>query len=401
MTDLLRPATPPAPAPALPHLHITRDPRHGVTLYAQRLAGALTSAEFADAAAAAAAAAAATSILPPVALPASAAPALSSASPSATPPPRAAAAIPDPAAGPRRIHLHFTDRLWGSDPESAADAIEEIARRGPVTVTLHDLPQPSDGMRGLARRARCYRRVVTAASGVVCNSRHEADLLARYTDPSIAPAVIPLPVDAEPLPATTAPAPAPAPSPTTASTRARPHPARSPRVSVLGYVYPGKGHDRTIRAVAALDRWPRVVVEALGRASDGHERDLESIRRIARHSGVALQVSGFLPDAELLARCRLADVPVIAHQHVSASGSLATWLGAGRRPLVLRSPYMEEMAELHRGALTLVSARDLPGAIGRALDDPGSTWLEGRASLGPTLAETAARYRSFWDAVPW
>ncbi|WP_066039301.1 glycosyltransferase [Herbiconiux solani] len=366
MTDLLRPATPPhpptpshrtpsssLPAAAPPHLHITRDPRHGVTLYAQRLADALTSAELAD-----------------------------------------------HSAGPGRIHLHFTDRLWGSDPESAADAIEEIARRGPVTVTLHDLPQPSDGMRGLARRARCYRRVVAAASGVVCNSRHEADLLARYTDPSIAPAVIPLPVDAEPLPATTPP-PAPAPSPTTASTRPRPHPTRSPRVSVLGYVYPGKGHDRTIRAVAALDRWPRVVVEALGRASDGHERDLESIRRIARHSAVALEVSGFLPDAELLARCRLADVPVIAHQHVSASGSLATWLGAGRRPLVLRSPYMEEMAELHRGALTLVSARDLPGAIGRALDDPGSTWLEGRASLGPTLAETAARYRSFWDAVPW
>lgn len=369
MTELLRPATQPAPAPsrpaaafrlpapALPHLHITPDPRHGVTLYAQRLADALTSAELAE-----------------------------------------------HSAGPRRIHLHFTDRLWGSDPESAADAIEEIARRGPVTVTLHDLPQPSDGMRGLARRARCYRRVVAAASGVVCNSRHESDLLARYTDPSIVPAVIPLPVDSEPLPATTpSPTLAPTLAPATTSTRTRPRPraARSPRVSVLGYVYPGKGHDRTIRAVAALDRWPRVVVEALGRASDGHERDLESIRRIARHSAVALEVSGFLPDAELLARCRLADVPVIAHQHVSASGSLATWLGAGRRPLVLRSPYMEEMAELHRGALTLVSARDLPAAISLALDDPGSTWLEGRTTLGPTLAETAARYRSFWDAVPW
>jgi glycosyltransferase involved in cell wall biosynthesis len=400
----------------LPLLHVPADARHGVTLYAARLAEALGASTIATPAAIGQAA-------PTLGTPlgdanAGFGPPSGEASTVFGPPSEASSVVGtslgDPnailgtslgepsavlgtplgeAGGRMPVHVHFTDRQWGADPASAAAAFERLAGRCSLTVTLHDLPQPSDGARSLERRSSSYRRVVRAAAGVVCNSHHEAALLALHVDPSVAPTVIPLPVDREPsslLP--------PLP-PASAAEGAR----TTASVSVLGYVYPGKGHDRVIRAVgriAGVGRRPRPVVEALGRASHGHERDLESVRRIARHEGVGLVVTGFLPDAVMLERSRLADVPVIAHQHVSASGSLATWLGAGRRPVVLRSPYMEEMAELHRGALTLVDARDLPGALDHALAHPESTWLGPDARLGPSLAGVAALYRDFWATVP-
>ena len=58
-------------------------------------------------------------------------------------------------AGWTPMHLHFTDRIFGSSPAGAADAVVEIARVRPVTVTLHDLPQPANGHAFEARRA-CY-----------------------------------------------------------------------------------------------------------------------------------------------------------------------------------------------------------------------------------------------------
>ncbi|MFB2580786.1 hypothetical protein ACEXQD_06015 [Herbiconiux sp. P15] len=293
------------------------------------------------------------------------------------------------------VHLHFTDRLWGSDAASAASAVEAVAAHHRVTVTLHDVPQPSDRQH-LPRRAEAYRRVVRAASGVVCNSRHEAELLRRFTDEDATPVVIPLPVAAA-------------------------HPFAvpellEPAVAILGFYYPGKGHDRAIAAVAALlheeqlheeqlrehattsapDRALRPKVMALGRASAGHERDLETLTERARRRGVVFEATGYLSDPELLRRSRQVAVPVIAHDHVSASGSLASWITAGRRPIAVRSRYMEEMAALRPGTIELVEGDDLPAAIAHALRHPRTTWLTGHESLHPTHRDTVDLYCTFW-----
>ncbi|MGD8193492.1 hypothetical protein ACEXQB_003230 [Herbiconiux sp. P18] len=339
----------PAAAGAIPRLVITEQPEHGVTLYAARLAGALGG---------------------------------------------------HPVDG-TRAHAHFTDRLWGETPDAAATAFEHLSARAPVTVTLHDVPQPSDGEASLARRADCYRRVVAAASGVVCNSGHEVELLRRFSGVAAEAAVIPLPVDpVDPV----------ADGRATVDPVMRGRAAAGGSVAVLGYVYPGKGHEQVIRAAAeaggaralrsdASDGWPEV--EALGRASDGHDRDVEKLAALAASVGVGFEVTGYLSDDELLARSRRAGVPVIAHEHVSASGSLASWLSAGRRPVVVASPYMEEMARLHPGAITLTPGHGLADAIARALADPASTWLAGDVRLGPTTAEVAELYRAFWAEVRW
>jgi len=284
---------------------------------------------------------------------------------------------------PTWLHLHFTDRLWGTDALSAAAAVEALAGQHRVIVTLHDVPQASDGTH-LPSRAESYRRVIAAASGVVCNSRHEVELLREFIDPRVAAAVIPLPVH-EPV--------APAPPRLSA--------ALDGSVAILGFVYPGKGHDRAIDAAARIatggSRVPDVV--ALGRASAGHEVDVELLRKHGAARGVRFETTGYLSDAELLRRSRLVSVPLIAHDHVSASGSLASWISAGRRPIVLRSRYMEEMAALRPGTLTLVEPDDLAGAVAAALRNPASTWLAGDAQVRPTTRDTVEHYLDYWRAA--
>ncbi|MEO7746382.1 MAG: hypothetical protein ABIV05_09175, partial [Actinomycetota bacterium] len=181
--------------------------------------------------------------------------------------------------------------------------------------------------------------------------------------------VVPLPIDAEP--------------PASGD-----RPARTPDVGLLGFVYPGKGHLEVLEALDTLP--PDVGVLVLGRASDGHEDLLDELADRAREVGRRWCVTGYLPDAELAHRLRAVAVPVAAHRHLSASGSIGTWLAAGRRPLVPRGRYVDELARRLPGALTVYD--DLPAALRRAVADPASTWLAPGTPIGPSTAEVARRY---------
>jgi glycosyltransferase involved in cell wall biosynthesis len=328
---------------APPALVVTDDPQHGVTVLARRVADAVAVRTGLD-----------------------------------------LAVAPADLTGPRppaAAHLHFTDRLWGTSPEDAAERLVDLAGRTALTVTLHDLPQPSDGERNLVRRGDCYRRVVRAAVGTVVNSEHEALLLAEHTLADVRPAVVPLPVDLAPAPAS------------------RPEPDGT--AAVIGFVYPGKGHAELVDAVARLHgpgSGGDLRVVALGRASAGHEAETEQLVLDAATRGVVLDVSGYLDDAVLLDRCRRASVPVAVHRHVSASGSIATWIGAGRRPIVPDTRYSREMAALRPGTLTLIDDDPdaLAAAVARAVADPTSTWLAPDAVTAPGIADVAAAYLAWW-----
>ncbi|MDF2444055.1 MAG: hypothetical protein JWR01_2258, partial [Subtercola sp.] len=291
-------------------------------------------------------------------------------------------------AGIRNLHLQFTDRLFGATPELAADLVEALAQRARVTVTLHDLPQPSDGARNLPRRAAAYTRVAEAAAGVVCNSRHEALLLAEHSAPRLQReiAVIPLPVGAgvgagvdfvvadDPTGRRSAPA-----------------------AAILGYFYPGKGHAELIDAVArsGVD----LTVTALGTAAPGHEAELAAVSASARAVGVLFESTGYLDDALLLEHCRSIAVPVAAHQHLSASASINTWVAAGRRPLVPAGRYTRELAGLRPGTVTVYAPDELHTALAAASADPASTWLSPGTSIRPHLPDTAERYLAWWEGL--
>lgn len=297
-----------------------------------------------------------------------------------------AAAVRDQAPGATSVHVNVTDRLFGANAPAAADVLVALAHRVPTTVTLHDVPQPSDGPGGYPRRAAAYARVVAAARGVVVSSDHErlllVDALRDAGRPDLADAVplavIPLPVEQ--------------PAPFVPSAPARPR-----DVVLLGFLYPGKGHEEALAALADLP--PDVGLLALGRPSPGHDDLVDSLAAQAGSMGRRFAVSGYVPDDELDAALRRAAVPVAPHRHLSASGSIGSWLSAGRRPLVPRSRYVEELAARCPGALWVYD--DEPGALGaavaQALADPDRTWLAPDVRLHPGRAEVADRYVQVLD----
>lgn len=269
------------------------------------------------------------------------------------------------------LHVHFTDRLWGSSPEEAARAFADLARRHAVSVTLHDVPQPSDGERNLPRRRDCYAAVTAAARAVAVNSAHEAALLREQGVFDGDVAVLPLPVEVD------------------ASARTV---GADGAIGVLGFFYPGKGHDEALAAASEAGA-TRLVV--LGRASDGHADDLAHFVARAEEADVEVEVTGWLESAELAERARRIAVPVMAHQHVSASGSLASWIGYGRRPIAVVNRYVAEMAALRPGTVEPVEPAHLADAIRRALRDPESTW-HGFSAVPAAPDDVAEAYLRWW-----
>ena len=283
-------------------------------------------------------------------------------------------ALPGLAAG-TPLHVHVTDRMWGASPEEATARLTALARRHPLTVTLHDVPQASDGERNRPRRRAFYAAVARAAHAVAVNSTHERSLLAEED-------VWHGPVEVVPLPA--------------ASPAAVDRPRSDGAVGVLGYFYPGKGHDEALAAAVAAGV-ERLTV--LGRASEGHDADLDAFVRRAADVGVDVEVTGWLDDAEMAARARAVAVPVIAHRHVSASGSLTSWIGWGRRPLAVRNRYVDEMDALRPGTLRAVEPDALAAAVRESLGDPDATW-HGIHPVPVGPADVARAYLGWWAALP-
>ena len=161
---------------------------------------------------------------------------------------------------------------------------------------------------------------------------------------------------------------------------------------MLGFVYPGKGHDDVLEAMALLAEPANF--ECIGRTSDGHEDLADHLQRRAVTAGVGMRLTGFVPDARLGEELAAIDVPVVPNRHPSASASLCTWVAHARRPLLRDGDYAREFSARWPGAVSTYAGDDpqqLADRIRRAAGDPGTTWTHG-ATHGPTLAETARRH---------
>lgn len=274
------------------------------------------------------------------------------------------------------VHLHVTDHLLGGAPDEAAEVVERLATGHRLSVTLHDLPQTSDGALALRRRA-AYVRMAEAVEGVVVSSEHEADLLrvalaAERASGAASPRVVPLAM------------------PHAASSTPVETDGGAPRdVAVLGWVYPGKGHTEVL---AALEGLPNDIgFRVLGGASPGHHAVIDGLHRQARAAGRRIRVDGWVDDADLPAMLAGVAVPVFAPRHVSASGSLTAWAAAGRRPVATRNRYTEEVDDRAPGSLLMVD--DTPDALAagirRVLAQPELSWVADGPPVGPTPAEAA------------
>lgn len=263
---------------------------------------------------------------------------------------------------PGPVHVTFTDHLFGPGPQEAVDRVLARCAGHPLSLSLHDIPQPQEGAERFARRSPAYRRLAGAADLVVCNSRHEASFFDSPVE------VIPLPVP-------------------TIDSRYAPEPGT---VGILGFIYPGKGHDDIIRALAGTG----LRVRALGGVSDGHDDWARHLQDLATDCGVDLHITGYLSDADLAAEMGRIAVPVCAHRHYSASGSLMTWLGAGRRVLVSDSPYTREMAGQWPGRIGIVT--DWRESL---LDAAASPAPPVGAATGWDWPEVAAGWATRWAGL--
>ena len=290
------------------------------------------------------------------------------------------------------VHLHVTDPLFGATPDEAAAAVESLARDRPVALTLHDVPQPAEGVERFHQRRRAYQRMAAAAGMLVVSSDHERALCADAH--IVVDAVIPLPVPALPVPAlpgATPPAPTPAPS------DGPPDEARGSRaVGVFGFLHPGKAVDLVADAVAELAAAGdhNVALHLLGQPADGHEDYVAAAVATVREAGGRAEVTGRIDDDELARVLGRVTVPVALFRNISASGSLNTWAAAGRRPLVSDSAYTREMERRRPGSLLLTDGTDLPADLRRLLDDPAPTH---RDVPPPGLDELGRDYRRAWD----
>ena len=288
----------------------------------------------------------------------------------------------DAATRGRGVHLQFTDRLFGADAGRAAAVVLQFAATvhdggARISATLHDLPQPSDGEH-YPIRARAYASLAATLDAVVVSSDHERDLLSDIGFHGRA-SVIPLPV--------IAPEHSPPPAP---------HP---PSVGMFGFVYPGKGHADVLAAMRCLP--PEVTMTVIGEPSAGHEDLVENLAATARAQRRHLEVTGHVADGAVLPLLRGVSVPVVHHRHVSASGSLNSWLTAGRRPLVAATRYTREIAVRNPGGLLLYEddPDSLATAIRASLDEPESTWLPPGFACSPTPDRVARCYERFLRRV--
>ena len=270
-------------------------------------------------------------------------------------------------------HVQFTDALFGTDVAGAARAFEAWSARAPrpLVVTLHDVPGADPDPGRDARRREGYRRVLAQVDAVVVSWAREARD-ARLVD-GLHPVVVPLPV--EPL----------------AAPGAAPGWADRSTVGVLGFVYPGKGHAEALEAVARSGL--RATVVALGGPSAGHEPLVAQLHRRAESLGVELLVTGSLSEPDLHAAARATSVPLAAYRTLGASASIATWIAAARRPLVLPSAYVLDHETSWPGAL-LVAQEDLPSALAAAMGNLSSTWSTSAAPRPDVAAAHLAVLRS-------
>jgi glycosyltransferase involved in cell wall biosynthesis len=172
-------------------------------------------------------------------------------------------------------------------------------------------------------------------------------------------------------------------------------------VGVLGFLYPGKGLEDVIDATALVASNGRdVAVVNVGGVSPGHEPLVDELSARAGRLGTRFTLGGYVPERDLTAVLRAVAVPVAAHRHVSASGSINTWISLGRRPIVRAGAYTRELAERMPGVVTLVDdAAGLASAIEGALACPDTTWIDDDVQLGPTWADSALAHEAVLRSI--
>jgi glycosyltransferase involved in cell wall biosynthesis len=272
-------------------------------------------------------------------------------------------------------------RLWANGPWRLLQlALVHAALRCRAVVVVHDVPRP-----GEAGRAEDWslRLNLLLGRAVVVHGAHECARLARWPGGH---RVLTLPHFIEPrvLPE-------------------REHARRRLGVepdevilAMLGWIHPRKNHAAVIEALALLDRPARLWL--IGATPQRGDRYVDELLALGRRCGLEdrIEITGYVTEEQLDLRLAALDVALCPYTDASASGSLATLLGAGRPVVATDLPAFREQLSEVGGLLRLVrepTPERLAAAVDETLDDRpafGARAGEAIAALAP--GAVALRY---------
>lgn len=147
---------------------------------------------------------------------------------------------------------------------------------------------------------------------------------------------------------------------------------QGPVVTLQGYIYPGKGHQILLEAVAQIPGATLVFAGGPSAGSEALQARLES-RAVELGMTDRLRITGYLDEATLVQYLQATDVAVCPFEKLSASGSIATWIALGKQPLASDLPQIRELNGMVAGAIETFAPYEA-GAL--------ATAIRGRLALG-------------------
>lgn len=140
-------------------------------------------------------------------------------------------------------------------------------------------------------------------------------------------------------------------------------------ITLLGFIYEGKGHDLLVKALAKLPAHYQVVFAG----GLGHESFLQNVLDLAKTLNVfdRVRVTGYLSDADQELYLAATDLAVCPFEDTSASGSLCTWISANKSILASDLPQIAEYNRMQPNAILTFSPYT-PEALSAAIQQATS-----------------------------
>ncbi len=282
------------------------------------------------------------------------------------------------------VHIQFTEAIWGTDAHRFRNLWTFLRHcHAPVVVTIHDTEpvppqaefQPRRSSKQMLRR-QVHRWLHWAGiapnylvahhdirhwlmAQTVCSFVCTAEEKRRLNAPHLHGKIRQIPHFIEQRPSL----------PTRTEARTALGLNGQIVITLLGFIYGGKGYEILLDAVAILAR-PDVFVVFAGGAIPGNDAYLDSLQTRARSLGIdqQLRITGYLSEDELNYYLVATDIPVCPYEQCYASSSLSSWLSAKMAVLASDLPQFREYHELEPNAIHLF-APYTPDSLATALQD--------------------------------
>lgn len=260
------------------------------------------------------------------------------------------------------VVMQWNRRGWGKHGRSLPRLLRfRRAYRGALLVTLHDIfDRQGVRERYLQLDAWSLRWLGRTADRIVVHSQIEVERL-RGIIPVDRIRVIPHFVERRLLPL----------SPEEA--RARLGLSDRRIVTLLGFVYGRKGHRYAVEAVPFMPDDAMMVYAGGPVAGRTYVYDLATAKAEELGLGDRFRITGYLSEEELETWIAATHLAILPFTDLSASGSLSSWIAAGKPMLVSDLPGFREYARRAPGALSFFSPTEpqpLGSAISRLLSGP-------------------------------